>query len=121
MSPERFPQRGEIWWTQFPTDPPDKGRRPVIVVSPNARNNHPRANTVLVIPLTTSIHKMGPAHLLLRSGETGLRADCAAMADNIGVIQRNHLAEPVEGHRAVSNLQICRLAALVRSAMGCFE
>jgi mRNA-degrading endonuclease toxin of MazEF toxin-antitoxin module len=118
---ERFPLRGEIWWTRFPTDPPDKGRRPVIVVSLNARNSHPRANTVLVIPLSTSIHKIGPAQLLLRAGETGLRADSAAQADNLCVIARNQLDEPVQGHRPVSNTQICRLASLVRAGMGCVE
>ena len=75
MAPaQRFPQRGEIWWTNFHTDPPDKGRRPVIVVSPDSRNRHERATTVLVIPLSTSIHKLGPAHMLLSAGETGLRA-----------------------------------------------
>jgi len=116
---ERYPLRGEIWWTQFPTDPPDKGRRPVIVVSPNARNTHPRASTVLVIPLTTSIHKLGPAQVLLRAGETGLRADSTALADNLCVILRSQLAEPVQGHRPVSNSQICRLASLVQTAMGC--
>jgi mRNA interferase MazF len=120
-APARLPQRGEIWWTQFPTDPPDKGRRPVIIVSPNARNSHPRANTVLVVPLSTSIHKLGPAQLLLRAGETGLPADSAAQADNLCVVLRDHLAEPVAGHRPLSNRQICRLASLVKIAMGCVE
>ncbi len=70
--------RGEIWWTNFHTDPPDKGRRPVVVVSPDARNRHERATTLLVIPLSASVHKLGPAHLLLQAGETGLRMDRAA-------------------------------------------
>ncbi|MGH9626597.1 MAG: type II toxin-antitoxin system PemK/MazF family toxin, partial [Bryobacteraceae bacterium] len=60
---KRFPRRGEIWWTNFHTDPPEKGRRPVIVVSPDARNWHERATAVLVVPLSTSIHKLGPAHM----------------------------------------------------------
>jgi len=113
--------RGEIWWTQFPTDPPGKTRRPVIVVSPNGRNSNPRATTVLVIPLSTSIHKLAPGHLLLRAGETGLPADSSAQADNLCVVLRNDLVEPVRGHRAVSHTQICRLASLVRTAMGCVE
>jgi mRNA interferase MazF len=113
--------RGEIWWTQFPTDPPEKGRRPAIVVSANGRNSNPRANTVLVIPLSTSIHKVGPAQLLLRAGETGLREDSAAQAENLCVVRRDHLSGPVAGHRAVSHTQICRLASLVRVAMGCIE
>lgn len=116
---ERFPLRGEIWWTRFPTDPPDKGRRPVIVVSTDGRNCQPRSNTVLVVPLSTSIHKSRPADLLLRSGETGLRLDCVAQADNICTVRREQLEGPVLGHRPVTNEQICRLAGLVRLAMGC--
>ena len=116
---ERFPLRGEIWWTRFPTDPPDKGRRPVIVVSTDGRNCQPRSNTVLVVPLSTSIHKSRPADLLLRSGETGLRLDCVAQADNICTVRREQLEGPVLGHRPVTNEQICRLEGLVRLAMGC--
>lgn len=117
----RFPQSGEIWWTNFPTDPPDKGRRPVIIVSPDARNRHERATTILVIPLSTSIHKLGPAHMLLRASETGLRMDCTARADNIAVVIRANLREPEPGQRALSHTKICNLASLVRTAMGCTQ
>lgn len=93
----RRPRRGEIWWTNFPADPPDKGRRPVIVVSPDGRNQHERATTVLVVPLSTSIVRMGPAHLLLRMGETGLSADSAAQADSISAVRVGTLVEPRAG------------------------
>jgi mRNA-degrading endonuclease toxin of MazEF toxin-antitoxin module len=115
----RFPQRGEIWWTNFHTDPPEKGRRPVVIVSPDARNRHERATSVLVVPLSTSIHRLGPAHLLLPAGETELRMDCAARADNIAVVVRANLREPESGQRALSHTKICKLAAFVRVAMGC--
>ena len=118
---ERFPLRGEIWWTNFHADPPEKGRRPVIIVSPDGRNRHERSTTVLVVPLSTSVHKLGPAHLLLRSGETGLSMDCAAQADNISVVLRANLREPTPGQRALSNTAICKLTGLVRIAMGCPE
>ncbi len=118
---QRFPLRGEIWWTNFHTDPPEKGRRPVVVVSPDARNHHERATTVLVIPLSTSVHKLAPAHMLLRAGETGLRMDCAAQADNIAVVLRSSLREPGAGQRALSHTKICQLASLARLAMGCPE
>jgi mRNA-degrading endonuclease toxin of MazEF toxin-antitoxin module len=120
-APPRYPLRGEIWWTQFPTDPPDKGRRPVVVVSTDARNTHPRANTILVIPLSTSIHKTRPADLYLGSGQTGLRDDCVAQADNICTVRRDQVNEPVQGHRRLMNSQICALAALVRIGMGCID
>jgi mRNA-degrading endonuclease toxin of MazEF toxin-antitoxin module len=114
----RSPQRGEIWWTHFSTDSPGKNR-PAVIVSHNGRNNHPRADSVLAIPLSTSIHKIGPAHLLLQAGETGLREDSIAWADNITTLGKDDLLEPVPGHRPLSNTQICRLAELVRVGMGC--
>jgi mRNA-degrading endonuclease toxin of MazEF toxin-antitoxin module len=76
---------------------------------------------VLAIPLSTSIHKLGPWHLLLRAGETGLREDSVAWAENITTVGKDQLLEPVSGHRPLSNTQICRLAELVRVAMGCVE
>ena len=121
MTAQRFPLRGEIWWTNFHTDPPEKGRRPVIIVSPDTRNRHERATAVLIIPLSTSVHKLGPAHMLLSAGETGLRMDCAAQADNIAVVLRANLREPGPGQRALSNTKICKLSALVKIAMGCPE
>ena len=117
--PARLPRRGEIWWTHFPADPPDKGRRPVIVVSPDGRNQHERATSVLVVPLSTSITRLGPAHLLLRMGETGLPADSAAQADSISAVRRDMLQEPRPGQRTLSHTKVCQLATLVRTAMGC--
>jgi len=75
----RRASRGEIWFVQLPTDPREKGRRPVLVVSSEARNRHERADTVLVVPLSTSVHKAGsPTHLRLLAGETGLAEDSIA-------------------------------------------
>lgn len=115
----RLPARGEIWWTNLPTDPPEKGRRPVIIVSPDGRNQHPRSNSVLVIPLSTSVHLLRPSHLLLRVGETGLSADSAAQTDNMTTVRRDSLSEPRPSQRKLSHTKICELAALVRTAMGC--
>jgi mRNA-degrading endonuclease toxin of MazEF toxin-antitoxin module len=115
----RLPKRGEIWWTNFPADPPDKGKRPVIIVSPDGRNQHPRATSVLVIPLSTSIRRMGVAHMLLRVGETGLAADSAAQVDSISAVRRDTLSEPRPAQRTLTNTKICQLAALARIAMGC--
>ena len=116
----RSPQRGEIWWTHFHTDTPGKNR-PAVIVSQNGRNNHPRADSVLAIPLSTSVQKLGPWHLLLRAGETGLREDSVAWAENITTVGKEELLQPVDGHRPLTNTQICRLAALVRVAMSCVE
>jgi len=116
----RSPKRGEIWWVHFATDEPGKNR-PAVIVSTDGRNSHPRADTVLAIPLSTSVHKPGPWHLLLRTGETGLREDSVAWAENIGTVRKDQLKEPVPGDRPLTHAQICKLAGLVRLAMGCVE
>jgi len=116
---KRLPSRGEIWWTHLPTDPPDKGKRPVILVSEDGRNHHPRANTVLIVPLSTSVHRSRPATLLLRMGETGLAADSLAQVDNLTIVNRDSLSQPGTQQRKLTHTRICELAALASIAMGC--
>src|ERR1700722_13808515 len=93
-SPAKGPLRGEIWFVQLPTDPPEKGRRPVVIVSLDAQNRHERAGTVLVVPLTTSVHKEAPTHVFLPAGETGLPVDCVARAEDITIVRKRSLLEP---------------------------
>lgn len=115
------PSRGEIWFVQLPVDPPEKGRRPVIIVSLDARNRHERADTVLVIPLSTSIHKtQHPTHLLLAAGETGLSEDSIARAEDVTVVRKSNLVESRSGLRTMSHRRVCELAEMVKIAMGCF-
>jgi mRNA-degrading endonuclease toxin of MazEF toxin-antitoxin module len=116
---ERFPRRGEIWFAQLPADPPEKGRRPVVVVSLDARNRHERANTVLVIPLTTSIHKDAPTHVYLSAGETGLQSDSAARPEDITVVRKGSLVESRSGLRRLSDRRVCEMAHKVLIATGC--
>ena len=114
------PQRGEIWFTKLPTDPPEKGKRPVVIVSMNARNNHPRASTVLVVPLSTSVHKDEiPTHLLLEPGQTGLRERVVAKAEDVSPVWKVELDPSRERLRILSSHQVCDLARKVELAMGC--
>lgn len=116
----RRASRGEIWFLQLPTDPPEKGRRPVIIVSSEARNIRDAAETVLVIPLSTSIHKAdNPTHLLFLPGETGLPADSIARAEDITVVRKIQLVPPRVGLRVLSHRRVCELAEKVKFAMGC--
>src|SRR6202451_2492512 len=117
----RSPLRGEIWFAQLPSDPPEKGRRPVVIVSLDARNRHERAHPVLVIPLSTSIHKADhPTHLFLAAGETGLSEDSMARAEDVTVVRKANLVEPRSGLRNMSHRRICELSEMVKIAMGCF-
>ena len=119
METRRTASRGEIWWVQIPTDPPEKGRRPVVIVSSDARNRHERATTVLVVPLSTSIHKDPPTHTLLQPGETGLPAPCVAQSENVTVIRKESLIPPRDRLRPLSHAKICEIANKVKIAMGC--
>ena len=112
--------RGEIWFVQLPVDPPEKGRRPVIIVSLDVRNRHERADTVLVIPLSTSVHRAEhPTHLLLTAGETGLAEDSIARAEDMTVVRKVNLIASRSGLRTVSHRRVSELAGMVRVAMGC--
>ncbi len=115
----KMPLRGEIWFAQLYSDPPKKGRRPVIIVSVDARNRHERVNTVLAVPLSTRIHKDFSVHLFLPAGETGLQSDSIARAQDIAVVLKADLAEPRNRLRTLSDKRICELAAKVSIAMGC--
>jgi mRNA-degrading endonuclease toxin of MazEF toxin-antitoxin module len=118
---QKPPMRGEIWYVQLPSDPAGKNARPVIIVSDDARNRHPKADTVLVVPLTTTIHKDVPTHAYLSPGETGLPEPCAARAEDLTTVRKASLSESRSGLRKLSNSRICELADKVKLAMGCFE
>src|SRR5947208_14934401 len=75
------PKRGEIWFVKFPSDPPEKNPRPVVIVSMDARNQHPRAETVLAVPLSTR-QREALTHIRLQPGETGLTEACDLQAEN---------------------------------------
>lgn len=113
------PRRGEIWFVRLHVDPPDKGLRPVVVVSLDARNSHQRADTVLVVPLTTSIHRDLPTHVTIPTGESGLPAESSARAEDVTVIRKSALVKPRSKLRQLSHSRVCQIAAAVQLAMGC--
>lgn len=116
------PQRGEIWFAKLAIDPPEKGKRPVVIVSVNARNNHPRASTVLVVPLSTSVHKDEVStHLVLEPGQTGLRERAVAKAEDVSALWKAQLDSSRERLRTLSSHQVCELARMVELAMGCLK
>lgn len=91
----------------------------MLVVSLDARNRHPKAETVLVIPLTTSIHRQVPTHAILTAAETGLAEDSAARAEDVTVVRKQELVQPRHRLRQISETRICELAGKVCLAMGC--
>lgn len=111
--------RGEIWFVKLPTDPPDKHPRPAIIVSIDGRNRHPRADTVLVAPLTTSVHRIVNTHIHLSPDETGLPAESAVRAEDLTTVHKTDLIPSRVPLRTISNRRICEIASKVAIAMGC--
>jgi len=115
---KRVALRGEIWFVELPTDPPGKGRRPVVIVSSDGRNKNLRADTVLVVPLTTTLKEV-PTHVYLTPGETGLQEPSCIRAEDITVVRKATLQEPRSKLRTLSHSKICQIADAVRTAMAC--
>jgi mRNA-degrading endonuclease toxin of MazEF toxin-antitoxin module len=113
----RAPQRGEIWYVKLPTDPPDKSERPVVVVSIEARNAHERANTVLVVPLSTTPARL-PSHIPLSPGETGLSEPSTIQAESITTVRKTSLQFPNQRLRRLSEHVLEKVARGVLISLG---
>ena len=67
------------------TGPELDKRRPVLVVSADARNE--RANDVIVVPCSTKMRE-APTHVRLRRGEGGLPQDCVLKCEQITTVKK---------------------------------
>jgi mRNA interferase MazF len=70
------PLRGELWWCE----PPEVGRRPVVVLSRDAAI--PRLRRALVAPCTTTIRRLS-SEVLLEPGEDPVPRVNAVNLDSI--------------------------------------
>jgi len=111
------PLRGEIWFVPFPSDPPGKLDRPVVIISPDGRNKHPKADTVLVVPFSTTV-RTSPTHITMQPGETGLAQTCDIQAESITTIRKATLVPPKSPTRKLSETQIRAIASCVVKALG---
>jgi mRNA-degrading endonuclease toxin of MazEF toxin-antitoxin module len=89
-------RRGCVHWANTPGEK----RRPVLLLSPEARND--RARDVIVVPLT-SVLREGPWHVRLRTGEAGI-----AQADVVQVAFRGN---PLPGRHVLVNASDLGLSA----------
>ena len=90
-----FPQRGHIYLARL-----DK-LRPVLVISPNVRNE--LASDVLVIPCSTRL-SIAPTHVRLRRGEGGMSEASVLKCEQIttlykGDVRRDALGGPIPANK----------------------
>ncbi|MGB2665880.1 MAG: type II toxin-antitoxin system PemK/MazF family toxin [Candidatus Acidiferrum sp.] len=110
------PSQGEIWVIKLPIQPPDKGLRYVIVVSSDAQNHHPRASTVVVVPIGTTLRRS--SCLQLAPGQTGLTETSEVWANAITTVAKKDLRQPRNPLRTLSRGTVIKILRCVVRAMG---
>jgi mRNA-degrading endonuclease toxin of MazEF toxin-antitoxin module len=91
------PRRGYLYYASL-----DK-RRPVLVISINARNIG--ASDVLVVPCSTVL-SAAPTHVRLRRGEGGIQTASILKCEQVTNLHKNYLtAAPLGGPLAESRLR----------------
>jgi mRNA-degrading endonuclease toxin of MazEF toxin-antitoxin module len=95
---------------------PDKGLQYVIVVSSDAQNHHPRASTVVVVPIGTTLRQN--SCLQLTSDQTGLTETSEVWANNITTVGKKDLKQPRNPLRTLSRGTVIKVLRCVVRAMG---
>lgn len=87
--------KGEIYWADLnPTIGSEISKtRPVLIVSNNINNQY--ADTVTILPITSSIGKIYPFEVFLPIGEGGLSNDSKAKANQIRTIDKQRLNQRI--------------------------
>jgi mRNA-degrading endonuclease toxin of MazEF toxin-antitoxin module len=88
------------------------------VISPDKRNLHLRADSVVVVPLSTSVHKDEvPWHFILEPAQTGLDERTVAQAENVTTVRKEALQEPHRSTRTQSSSAVSKLIGMVNMAL----
>ena len=102
-------ERGRLYWCRLPDDPK---RRPVLIVSPDLRNE--LASDVVVIPASSMI-RVGPWHVLLRAGEGGVSRPSVLKCEQPATIRKARLDLEPLGRRLGLDRMSEVAAAIIRA------
>ena len=104
-----MPRRGELWWCE----PPDIGRRPVVVLSRDAAI--PRLRRALVAPCTTTIRGL-PSEVMLEPGDDPIGRRSAVNLDSVESVS---IAVLVERLGTLSAARLREICAALEVAVDC--
>ena len=107
MSP--LPARGEVWWCE----PPDIGRRPVVVLSRDAAI--PRLRRVLIAPCTTTIRGL-TSEVVLEPDDDPVPLRSAVNLDSVESVS---IAVLVERLGRLSGTRMRQVCAALEVAVDC--
>lgn len=88
-------KRGAIHWVKLdPIEGSEIGKtRPAVIVSNDINNQ--LADTVTIVPLTTSAEKIYPFEVLIMKGMSNLKEDSKAKANQIRTIDKKRIGEKI--------------------------
>lgn len=95
-----LPRRGEVWWCE----PPEVGRRPVVVLSRDAAI--PRLRRALVAPCTTTIRGL-PSEVVLEPGDDPIDRRSAVNLDSVESVSVGVLVERLGTLSGMRMTEIC--------------
>jgi mRNA interferase MazF len=95
-----IPRRGELWWCE----PPEIGRRPVVVLSRDAAI--PRLRRALVAPCTTTVRGL-PSEVVLEPGDDPIGRRSAVNLDSVESVPIGVLVERLGTLSSARMSEIC--------------
>jgi mRNA interferase MazF len=104
-----IPVRGEVWWCE----PPEVGRRPVVVLSRDAAI--PRLRRALVAPCTTTVRGLA-SEVVLAPGDDPVPRRSAVNLDSVESVSTGLLVERLGRLSDERMREICTALAV---AVGC--
>ena len=100
-----LPARGDVWWCE----PPEIGRRPVVVLSRDAAI--PRLRRVIIAPCTTTIRGL-PSEVVLEPGGDPVPRPCAVNMDSLESVWIGILTERIGRLADQRMTQVCQALAV---------
>lgn len=114
--PCHFPRRGEVYLARARARPGERKTRPVLIISPDARNRW--ASDVLAIPISAVV-RAAPEHVLLQRGEGGLPHSSVAKCEQVSSVDKSLLEARPLG-RPLSEDRIRQVEDALLIALGIF-
>ncbi|MGB5755821.1 MAG: type II toxin-antitoxin system PemK/MazF family toxin [Acidimicrobiales bacterium] len=105
------PRRGEVWWCE----PPEIGRRPVVVLSRNAAI--PRLRRALIAPCTTTIRGL-PSEVVVEPGEDPIGRRSAVNLDSVESVSIAVLVERLGTLSGDRMREVCAALAVATDCPG---
>ena len=104
-----IPRRGEVWWCE----PPDIGRRPVVVLSRDMAIE--RLGRVLVGPCTTTVRGLA-SEVRLEPGDDPVPRSCVV---NLDAVERVSIGVLVERIGYLGDVRLREVCGALAVAVGC--